>query len=244
MFKKITFFAAFFSLITLAACTQDKTLVDPGQLPDVIKIGFISPLTGNAGAYGQDMKTGVAQYFKEHPTIAGKPVEMIWEDGKCNGQDAASAAQKLVNIDKVQVIIGGTCSGETLAMAPIVEQAKVAILSPGSSSPEVTTAGDYVFRVYPSDAQVGATLVDDVESQGYKKVAMLTEQTDYAQGYRGAVKARMEKYPKMTLVVDEAYAVDNTDFRTILTKVKDSGADVIISVSQTPVGHGFTVKQA
>lgn len=226
----------------LAGCGQKQ--VSSSELPDVIKIGFVGALTGNAASYGQDVKAATELYFKEHPTISGKPVQVIYEDGKCNGQDAANAAQKLITIDKVQVILGGVCSGETLAFAPIANENKVAVVSPTSSSPAVTTAGDYIFRVYPSDAQVGAALVDDAVKHGYKKVALFTEQTDYAQGYRMAVKNRLVTYPDVTLVTDEAYAVDNADFRTLLAKVKEAGADVLISVSQTPVGNAFTIKQA
>lgn len=245
MLKKTSLFAILFSLVLLAGCTADRTAINPDELPDVIKIGYIGPLTGNAAAYGQDVKNGIAQYFLENPEIAGKTVEMIWEDGKCNGQDAANAAQKLITIDKVQVILGGQCSGETLAVAPIAEQNKVLLFSELSSSPEVTTAGEYVFRNYPSDMKVSETLIDDLLEKDYKKIAVLAEQTDYSQGFSNAIKTHLEnKGEGDRLVLQEAYAVDNTDFRTLLTKVQEAEADVLITIAQTPVTHGFTVKQA
>lgn len=245
MFKKLSFIAAIAGLFLLAGCSAEKAPVENAQLPDTIKIGWIGPLTGNAAAYGQDVKNGVTQYFKENPTIGGKPVEMIWEDGKCNGQDAASAAQKLVTVDKVQVILGGQCSGETLAAAPIAEAGKVVMVSSLSSSPEVTTAGDYIFRNYPSDAKVSETMVDELLGGGYKAIAILAEQTDYCQGFSNAIKTHLENRGKGDLLVlQESYAVDNTDFRTLLSKVKEKGADVLVSIGQTPVASGFTVKQA
>ena len=139
MFKKTTLFALLATVMLLTACstTGPADSAMEAELPDVIKIGFIGPLTGGAAGYGQDIKSGVEYYYTQNPTIAGKKVKVIYEDGKCNGQDAASAVQKLINVDKVKVIIGGLCSGETLAMAPIVEQAQVLIISPGSSSPAV-----------------------------------------------------------------------------------------------------------
>lgn len=242
MSKKATLFALLFSAVLLTACsTGGGTTVSSGELPDVIKIGVLAPLTGNAGSYGQDMKSGTELYFAENPTIGDSTVELIIEDGKCNGQDAANAAQKLINIDKVKIIIGGVCSGETLAMAPIAEQNQVLVFSPGSSSPEITTAGDYIFRNYPSDDNVAKTLVEDVLAN-HEVVALLSEQTDYAQGYRGAVNKHMAAAGQ-ELVLDEAFAVDNTDYRTLLTKVDESGADVLIFVGQTPVVGGFVVKQ-
>jgi branched-chain amino acid transport system substrate-binding protein len=248
MFKKTTLLALVLSGLLLVGCNLgggapiDTTTDDAAvELPDVIKIGFIGPLTGNAAGYGQDVKNGIELYFSENPTIGDSTVEVIYEDGKCNGQDAANAAQKLITVDKVEVILGGQCSGETLAAAPIAEQNQVLLLSELSSSPDVTTAGDYVFRNYPSDEQVAKTLVDDVLAN-HEVVALLTEQTDYAQGYRGAINRHMTTAGE-ELVLDEAFAVDNTDFRTLLAKVDESGADVLIFVGQTPVAAGFVVKQ-
>lgn len=211
---------------------------------DTIKIGYIGPLTGNAASYGQDVKNGIELYFKQNPTIEGKAVEVIYEDGACNGQSAANAAQKLINVDGVQVILGGQCSGETLAAAPIAEQNKVLLLSALSSSPEVTTAGDYVFRNYPSDAKVSETLVADILENDYQAIAVLAEQTDYAQAFSKAIAAQLkERGEEDRLVLQESYAVDNTDFRTLLTKVEEKEADVLVSLAQSPAINGFTVKQ-
>lgn len=241
--------ALLLSVAFLSACNNSSDAMKQPEapaaaLPDIIKIGFIGPLTGNAASYGQDVKSGVEVYFKEHPTINGKTVQMIYEDGKCNGQDAVSAGQKLINVDKVQVIIGGQCSGETLAVAPIAEQAKVVMLSPLSSSPAITTAGDYIFRNYPSDEQVSKTMVTEV-LKNQKKIALLSEQTDYAQGYRKAIQGHLKNANASDkLVVDEAFSVDSTDFRTLLTKAKEADADGLVAIGQTPVADGFMVRQA
>ncbi|MBU0705607.1 ABC transporter substrate-binding protein [Patescibacteria group bacterium] len=255
MFKKTTLLALLFSSLFLVGCNLGGGApagFDTGdasdeaaavELPDVIKIGYIGPLTGNAAGYGQDMKAGIELYFSENHTIGDSTVEVIYEDGKCNGQDAANAAQKLINIDKVQVILGGQCSGETLAAAPIAEANKVLLFSSLSSSPDVTTAGDYVFRNYPSDEQVAKTMVDDILAHGYESVAVLTEQSDYAQAYRGAIARHLATAGKES-VLDEPFAADNTDFRTLLAKVQESGADVLIVIPQSPVVGAFAVKQA
>src|SRR4051812_38203363 len=82
----------------------------------VIKIGAIGPFTGDAAVYGQPMQNTIklaVDQLNAAGGINGKQIEMVYEDGKCDGQDGASAAQKLVNVDGVQSIIGGFCSGET-----------------------------------------------------------------------------------------------------------------------------------
>ena len=102
-----------------------------------IMIGFIGPLTGDAAAYGEPERDVVALAVEEINAaggINGRQISVIYEDGKCDGTASASAAQKLVNVDKVKVIIGGFCSGETLGAAPIAEQNKVILISPSSTS--------------------------------------------------------------------------------------------------------------
>ena len=111
MLKKTTLLTVLFSSFLLAGCNLgggapagiDTDTDMAMELPEVIKIGSILPLTGNAASYGQDMKAGIALYFEENPTIGDSRVELIFEDGKCNGQDAANAVQKLINIDKVRL---------------------------------------------------------------------------------------------------------------------------------------------
>ena len=73
-----------------------------------------------------------------------------------------------MNVDKVKVILGGICSGETLAAAPITEAAKVILLSPSATSPDITNAGDYVFRTIPSDANAGRISAQTAIKNGLK----------------------------------------------------------------------------
>jgi branched-chain amino acid transport system substrate-binding protein len=128
---------------------------------DTVKIGFIGPLSGEAASYGESMRQGVelaVEQINSKGGIGGKKIEMIYEDGKCAGKDAASAAQKLVSVDQVKFIVGAGCSGETIAAAPIVEPAKVLTLSPVSSNATISTMGDYIFRNHPSDNDAGTML--------------------------------------------------------------------------------------
>ncbi|MDP3975942.1 MAG: ABC transporter substrate-binding protein [bacterium] len=224
-------------VLSLAACSGGEQ----GE-SDVIKIGYIGPMTGDAGSYGHDTKKGIDLYFQEHPTIQGKKVELIYEDAICNSQSAASAATKLVNIDQVKVIIGGQCSSETLGAAPVTEQHKVILISPVSSSPEVRDAGDYVFRMYPSDAIVGQTLAE--EALKYERIAIITESTDYAEAYHDSVLHYLVQAQEVTPVVDEIVQPNTADFKTILQKVQNAKADVLLSIMQTPVKSGILVKQA
>jgi len=206
----------------------------------IIKIGGILPLTGDAATYGDPVQKAVNLRVKDinkKGGIHGKNIKMIWEDGKCNPKDASKAAQKLVNFDGVKIILGGFCSGETLGAAPITEKAKVILLSPGSSSPEVTNAGDFVFRTTPSDSSQGKVLGQLAESK-YKKIGIFMEQTDYAVGVRDTFK----KYFTGE-IQEEDFLSNETDFKTRITKLKQSDIEALVVITQTVPKLDILLKQ-
>ncbi len=210
-----------------------------------IKIGFISPLSGDAASYGESARNSLelmVEKLNATGGIDGRQVEVIYEDGKCDGKAASLAAQKLVTVDKVQAIIGGLCSGETVAAAPIVEQAKVLLLSPGSSAPAITDAGDYIFRTYPSDIGFSHQLSNLVASKGIKRVALISEQTDYSQGLRNAFLVDM-KEKGIEVVADENYAPDTNDFKAIGQKIRDVKPEAIFMNPQTATTATRIAKQ-
>lgn len=202
-----------------------------------IKIGFIGPLTGDAASYGESELKAVQIAVEEINNaggIGGEMVELVVEDGKCDPQQGGTAAQKLVNIDKVKVIIGGACSGETLAAAAITEPAKIILISPSASSPKVSTAGDFVFRTYPSDALAGKVAATYAyQKLNARKAAVISELTDYAQGLREVYKKTFADLGGQ-VVSDETYTTGETDFRTQIAKIKAAKPDAIYVVPQSP----------
>jgi branched-chain amino acid transport system substrate-binding protein len=210
-----------------------------------IKIGFIGPLSGDAASYGIPIKNAIALAVEEINNtggINGRKIEIIYEDGKCNGKDAVNAAQKLINIDKVKIILGGMCSGELLAIAPITEPAKVLLLSPSASSPDITHAGDFIFRNNPSDADGGKALAKLVREK-YTKAAIISENTDYAQAL---ARVFVEHFRSLggEVVAQENFDPGVKDFRTILTKIKASNPEALVINPQTEIAGGLIVKQA
>lgn len=231
---KRSFIASGILALALSACSGS----------DTVRIGFIAPLTGDLSSAGSDMLNAMRIAVDEVNSaggINGKKVELIAEDGRCNGADSASATQKLVNVDKVVAIVGAGCSSETLAAAPIAEAAKVVMVSPLSSSPDVTKAGDYIFRNYPSDGLKGKAFGVYLGKAGYKKIAIISENTDFCQGMRDAVKANL---PADTVVAfDEVVDQGTRDFRTLMTRMKDADFDVFLANSQSDAGVAEMAKQ-
>src|SRR3989338_7288540 len=106
---------------------------------ETVKIGYVGPFTGPvAGSSGEDVGNCWKLSVKKRPMVAGKTVEVIYEDDACDPKQAATAAQKLLNIDKVQIVINGVCSGSALSIAPITEAVGAILFTPVSTSPKLT----------------------------------------------------------------------------------------------------------
>ena len=199
-----------------------------------IKIGFIAPLSGDSAAYGEPIKNSVGLAVDEinrSGGIDGKQIQMIYEDGKCDGKDAATAAQKLVGVDKVRYIVGGFCSGEVFGEVPITSPTKVFVISYAASAAKLSGISDYFIRNNPSDAITGSILADYL-SKSYKTAAIISEQTDYAQGVRDVFAAEAQKNG-LKIVDSENYATGDIDFRSELLKIKSHKPDVLFINSQT-----------
>jgi len=201
-----------------------------------IKIGFIGPLTGDAASIGEQEVLAI-EIARDEVNAAGgvngKQIEVIFEDGQCNPQSAVNAANKLINVDKVSLIIGAGCSSETLAVAPLAEQAKVLLFSPVSTNPKITDAGDYVFRNVPSDSFQGVFAAEYLKNVlGKSKVALLKCLSDWCLGVNDAFKKKFQELGGQ-IVAEESYQQDSRDLRTQLTKIKTAAPEVIYFVGYT-----------
>ena len=210
-----------------------------------LRLGFIGPLSGDIAAYGQDERNAVQLALEDLETrksLPGYKLSVIFEDGRCNGKDASVAAQKLINIDKVRIILGGCCSGETLAAAPIAERAKVILLSVFSSSADITKAGEFVFRMAPSDADGARKAAGLILGDGFRRAALITENTDYAAGVRGLFVSAV-KSGGVEIVADETYNPNQSDFRSILLRIKQRDPEVLFLNPQGGISGGLLVRQ-
>ena len=215
----------------------------PVEDKNPIKIGVILPLTGDAATYGLAGKNVIELALEEINLdgVNGRKLEFIYEDGKCGGPDAATAANKLVNLDKVKVILGGFCSSESLAAEPIATQNKVFLFSLGSSSPALTGKSKFFSRDYPSDSTQGKVLAEIANKRNWKKVAFIQEQLDYPLGIYNAFTTNFEKLGGKT--VKEEFATSITDFRSILLKLKTENPDALFVDTQTPASGERILKQ-
>lgn len=213
--------------------------------PETVKIGFIGPLTGDAVSYGKDALNAARRAVDEANVeggIDGKLVDLVVEDGRCTASAAADAARKLVSADGVVAIIGGNCSTETLAAAPIAEEAGVPLLSPISSSRAVTEAGDFVFRLYPSTGVTGNAYARYLSDRGFRSIALLSEETDYCRSLRASITEFLPEGAR--LVFDETVSAGEKDFRSVLTRLADRQIDVFLIAMQSDAAVAAAALQA
>ncbi|MEA1929740.1 MAG: ABC transporter substrate-binding protein [Patescibacteria group bacterium] len=198
-----------------------------------ITIGFIGPLTGDGASIGQNAMAATqlaVEEVNEVGGIDGRLLEVIYEDGKCNGRDASNAANKLINVDEVPVILGGGCSSETSAFAGLAEQTETVVLSYCSTAPPLTEAGDYIFRNMPSDIYQGEFAADYVyNTLGVSKVAILFVKADWGVGISSQFVENFEELGG-TITANEGYEQTARDLRSSLTKIKASEPELLYFV--------------
>jgi branched-chain amino acid transport system substrate-binding protein len=220
-------------VIALAVITGAFLYMQPTE-PGEIKIGAIAPLSGPAALYGEGMKRGIDLAVEElnaNGGINGNKIQIVYEDSQIDPKLAVSAIQKLISVDKVPVVIGPMGSSEVLSVAPIAERKHVVVLSPTASTPEITNAGDYIFRNIPSDVYEGSETAKFAYQQlGFRKIAILYINNDYGVGLRDVFKRTFESLGG-TITVAEAYEPGANDFRTQLTRIKDSEPEAIYSIA-------------
>ena len=172
----------------LVACGEDAADGAP------YRIGVMESLTGAGETYGtvaHQAKVMAADEINAAGGVDGRRLELVVEDSKCNAQDAINAYNKLTDVDGVKIILGTSCSGAMLGVAPLAEADGVILFSGMASNPDIADAGDYIFRTQISDIEVGIRTGDALWADGIRTLATITEETDYAEGVRRTTVARV-----------------------------------------------------
>ena len=231
---------AILALVAMACGASEQDTSAP------FRIGVMESVTGPGETYGnvavQAKQMAVAE-INAAGGINGRALELIVEDSKCNAQDSITAYKKLTEVDGVKIILGTSCSGAMLGAAPLAEGDEVVLFSGLATNPDIATAGDYIFRTSMSDAQLGVDTGNVLWDDGVRKLATITESTDYAEGVRRTSVAQFEKRGG-EVVGEERYASDITDFRSQLTKLLGAEPDALHVAAQSEFTGGTIVKQA
>ena len=197
---------------------------------ETIKIGVTQPLTGAFAASGNYVAQG-AKIAEDEINIAGgvlgKKIQLIIEDNKSNPTEAVSTVEKLIQKDKVPVLIGAWSSTLTLAVMPKLEEYQVPMIVETSSSGKITTSGNpYIFRISPTSEMEAKAFQPLVSKMGIKKANFLYTNNDFGIG-SGAEFAKMLKANGVEVGVMETMDPKATDFSAQLAKIKATGGDTL-----------------
>ena len=229
-----------------AACPSDEAEDTADEPAEPFRIGVMESATGPGETYGRvaiQAKQMAVNEINAAGGINGRMLELIVEDSKCSAQDAITAYNKLTDVDGVKIILGTSCSGAMLGAAPLAESDGVVMFSGLATNPDIADAGDYIFRTSLSDAQLGIDTGNVLWADGIRTLATITEATDYAEGVRRTSVAQFEQRGG-SVVGEERYPSDTTDFRTQLTKLIEAGPDALHVAAQSEFAGGTIVKQA
>lgn len=237
MKKKIAILLSSLFLMTsvFAGCGKNTGSEKSGSdsKDNVIRIGVFEPLTGaNAGGGALELE-GIKLANKLYPEVLGKKVELVVVDNKSDKVEAANAAAKLVEKEKVTAIVGSWGSSLSMAAGDIVKKAKVPTVGTSCTNPLVTQGNEYYFRVCFIDPYQGTVMANYAYNKlKAKKVAIVQEVgSDYS---IGLAKFFTDSFKKLTgddkSIIEVAnYNTGDQDFTAQLTNVKSKNPDAIFA---------------
>ena len=215
--------------LALGGCNKSEN-ADSSAGSDTIKIGEYACLTGETASFGTASHQGTQMVIDDANAkggILGKKLKLITEDDQSKPGEAATAVRKLISREHVVALIGEMVSSRSLEAGPIAQQNKIPMVS-GSSNPNVTKIGNYVFRVCFVDSFQGTVMAKfALESLKKTRIAVLTDvRQDYSVGLAQSFKEYFTKNGG-TVVAEQSYSSGDQDFKAQLTSIKAANPEAI-----------------
>ncbi|WP_410513849.1 ABC transporter substrate-binding protein [Paenibacillus sp. BR2-3] len=202
-----------------------------------IKIGANFELTGGQASFGDSALKGAQLAVKEINDaggVLGQQLELVEADNASKSEEATRAAQKLITTEKVVAIIGATTSTNTLGIVPVAQEKEIPLVSSSATNPKVTVdertgeLNQWVFRASFIDPFQGQVMANFATETLKAKTAVIYTDTssDYSKGLQTFFKETFTKNGG-TIVSEESYQQKDSDFKAVLTRIKESNPDVI-----------------
>lgn len=248
-----------FIALTLSACLTIGALAGCGSSSssssgstdqasggNVIKIGVFEPQTGENGGGGLQEVYGIRYANQVYPTVeiggTEYTIELVEVDNKSDKTEAVTAAQKLVS-EGVVGILGSYGSGVSIAAGDIFAEAGIPAIGCSCTNPQVTSGNDWYFRVCFIDPFQGTVMANYAIQNGYESAAIITQLgDDYSSGLGSYFKSAFEELGG-TIVAEEQFQTNQSDFKAILTNIKAANPDIIFAPSSITTAP-LIIKQA
>jgi len=219
---------------------------------DPIKIGVSGPFTGGSSSMGVSMRDGVrmaADEINKSGGVLGRQLLLVERDDEAKNERGVQIAQEMINKEKVAATVGFINSGVALAATRFYQDAKIPVMNNVATATIITRQFDdqpenYIFRNAAADSIQAKMIVEEaVLRRGYKKVAILSDSTNYGQlGRDDLEKALAAKSVKAVAV--EKFNIKDVDMTAQLLKAKEAGAEVILTYAIGPelaqIANGMT----
>ncbi len=216
---------------------------------EAYSIGFLAASTGGAASLGEPERDAARMLQGQLDAQGGvvgadgsrHKVKIIIYDTQGAGDVAITLAKKLINDDKVIVIVGGTTSPESLALVPIMQEAKIPYISLASSSQIVEPVADrkWVFKTAQNNSHTAPQQVEYAKAKGFTKIANLYVNNSYGEDGRNAIRDAA-KEAGIQIVLEETFEAADTSMMAQLTKVKSSGAQAVLVTAIPPAASVLT----
>lgn len=233
----------------LSGCgTKDSGTTGKDGGKNVIKIGVFEPLTGENGGGGYQEVLGMRYANEVYPTVeidgTTYDIQLVEVDNKSDKTEAISAAQSLIS-DGVSVVLGSYGSGVSIAAGDFFLDAGIPAIGASCTNPQVTLGNDFYFRVCFLDPFQGTVMANYAYQSDAKTAAVITQLgDDYSSGLGNYfVNAFEELAGAGSVVSQEQFQTNQTDFKAILTNIKALNPDVIFAPSSIATAP-LIIKQA
>ncbi len=211
---------------------------------DPIKIGSVLSITGPAASLGEPELKTLQLYVEDinkKGGVIGRPLQLVSYDDGSDASKANGFAKRLIDDDKVDLMIGGTTTGATMSMVPLVEKAKIPFISLAGAVVVIEPVKKWVFKTPHTDRMAAEKVFEDMKKKGITKVALLSETSGFGQSGKKEVEAVLGKYG-ITLVANETYGPKDTDVSPQLTKIKNTAGVQAVFVFGLGQGPAIVTK--
>jgi branched-chain amino acid transport system substrate-binding protein len=205
---------------------------------DEYRIGCLFAVTGKAAWLGEpEKKTAemLAEEINAAGGINGRKLKLIIEDDQADNTRAVNAVKKLIEKDKVCAIIGPSVTGTTMAIIPIMQEAKIPLVSCAAAAAIVEPIAErfWIFKTPQKDSDAVRRIYEHMISKGITSVGLITATSGFGDAGRTQLKALATEY-KINIVADETYAPTDTDMTAQLVNIRKANAQAVINWSIEP----------
>jgi branched-chain amino acid transport system substrate-binding protein len=219
------------TMTALAVSTLMSLTAAQALAADTIKVGSFLAVTGGASFLGDPELKTLQMYVDEVNAkggIDGMQVELIHYDTGGDSKKAVNFAKRLIKKDQVDVIVGGSTSGTSMAVIDEVESEGIPFISLAGSVKIVEPVKKWVFKVPHTDRMAAGKIFEDMKKRGISKVALISGDGGFGKSGRGETLALAPEYG-IEIVADESYGAKDTDMTAQLTKIRDTDAQAVLN---------------